>query len=158
MRKLFNGWVTLEGIRWDAVLLGWAAALVGGIVISLVLRALYKLATGFPVERGEVTLSVVTVSLISGFTTHLICGCVVGRRTRRFGGLNGAMTAVFGLLLGLMLAIVLTALGTVFPEGVAVPHACFGLAGEALPAGTALFSFNLFGGYLGGKLGEPYQG
>lgn len=137
--------------------MGWVAALTGGIVISLVLRILYELATSFPVERGEFTLSIVNISLVSGFQAYLIGGYVTGRLARHSGGLNGAMAAVFGLMPGLILALVLGALGMVFPEGVAAPPACFGLNGVALLASSILFLFNLFGGYLGGKLGEPYQ-
>ncbi len=36
-----------------------------------------------------------------------------------------------------------------------MPQAGFGLVGEALLAGLALFLANLVGGCVGGKLGEP---
>jgi uncharacterized membrane protein len=71
------------------------------------------------------------------------------------GGLNGAMTAVFGLILGLVVSAILAVLGVTFAEGVAMPPANFGLAGGVLLAGLVLFLVNLFGGYVGGKLGEP---
>jgi hypothetical protein len=38
---------------------------------------------------------------------------------------------------------------------VAAPPANFGLGGEALVAGLLLFLSDLFGGYVGGELGEP---
>ena len=38
---------------------------------------------------------------------------------------------------------------------VALPPVGFGMAGAALIAGLVLFLVNLFGGYIGGKLGEP---
>lgn len=137
--------------------MGWLVAVLGGVVISLALNLLYELATDFPVERGEFTLSVVVISLVSGFQAYLVAGFVAGRLAQRSGGLNGAMTALFGLITGLILAIVLDTYGVVFPEGVASPPACFGLTTEALLAGLVLFLFNLFGAYLGGQLGEPYR-
>jgi hypothetical protein len=51
--------------------------------------------------------------------------------------------------------LVLALLGIVFAEGVAVPPAGFGLAGAAPVAGLILFLADLFGGFVGGKLGEP---
>ena len=137
--------------------MGWLVAVLGGVVISLALNFLYELATDFPVERGEFTLSVVIISLVSGFQAYLVGGYVAGRLARRSGGLNGTMTALFGLISGVILAIILNVYGVIFPEGVAAPPACFGLTAEALLAGLVLFLFNLFGGYLGGQLGKPYR-
>ncbi len=64
------------------------------------------------------------------------------------------------------MVITLTLFGLVFAKGVAappvgfgfadvVPPASFGFAGTALVAGLILFLVNLFGGFVGGKLGEP---
>ncbi len=71
------------------------------------------------------------------------------------GGLNGAMTAVFGVVLGVILAVILAVFGLIFVEGVAMPPANFGFARGALLAGLTLFLVNVFGGFVGGKLGEP---
>jgi hypothetical protein len=76
-------------------------------------------------------------------------------RGQRRRGLNGAMAAVLGLAVGLVLTTVLAAFGVLFSEGVTVPPAGFGFAGAALLAGLLLFLANLMGGYVGGKLGEP---
>jgi hypothetical protein len=76
-------------------------------------------------------------------------------RGQRRRGLNGAMAAVLGLAVGLVLTTVLAAFGVLFSEGVIVPPAGFGFAGAALLAGLLLFLANLMGGYVGGKLGEP---
>lgn len=157
IEEVSRRWITSDEIRWEAVAVGWLVAVLGGVVISLVLYLSYELVTGFAVERGVFTLSVVSISLASGFQAYLIGGYVAGRLARQSGGLNGAITALFGLVTGLILAIVLDAYGVVFPEGVAAPPACFGLTAEALLAGLLLFLLNLFGGYLGGQLGEPYR-
>ncbi len=146
-----------EGVSWRSVALGWVVAVLVGAVVSPTLRTLYGLVVEPPLERGEFTATVVVISLVSGFLAYLVGGYVAGRSARYSGGLNGAMTAVFGLALGLILASVLAVFGVIFPEGVAVPPACFGLIGEALLAGLILFFVNLFGGYVGGKLGESPQ-
>ncbi len=141
--------------RWGAVAFGWVVAVLAGIVISPILRLLYDLFAEPPVERGELTATLVVISLVSGFLSYLIGGYVAARMARYSGGKHGALTAVFGLILGIILAIVLALFGVVFAEGVAVPPVSFGLAGAAIVAGLVLFMVNLFGGFVGGKLGEP---
>ena len=145
-----------DGIRWGAVSSGWAVAALVGVLISPVLRLLYGLLAKPPIERGEFTASVVVVSLVSGFLSYLIGGYVAARLVRYAGGKHGALTAVIGLIVGIILAVILTFSHITFAEGVAVPPAGFGLVGPALVAGLVLFLINLFGGFVGGKLGEPY--
>lgn len=144
---------TDRGVRWGAVSWGWAVAVFSGIVISFLVRLLYGFFAEPPVERGELTVAV--VSIVSGFLAYLVGGYVAARLARYSGGKHGALTAVFGLVVGIILAVVLALLGLVFTEGVAMPPASFGLSDGALLAGLILFLVNLFGGYVGGKLGEP---
>lgn len=139
------------GTRWIAVVSGWAVAVLAGGVTSFVLRFLFGLFLQPPIERGELTVTLVVLSIVSGFLSYLVGGCVAARMARYSGGKHGALTAVFGLIVGLVLAL----LGIVFAEGVAVPPAGFGLAGAAPVAGLILFLADLFGGFVGGKLGEP---
>lgn len=146
------------GIRWSAVLSGWAVAFLVGIISSTILRSLLSIFLEPPIARGELTLTAVIVSVASGFISYLIGGCVAARIAGSWGGKHGALAAVFGLLVGTILTIILALCGLVFTEGVAVPPVCFGLAGAAPAAGAILFAGNLFGGYVGGKLGEPYRG
>ena len=143
------------GTQWGAVALGWAVAVVGGIVTSTSLRSLYGLLAGPEVERGSFTAAVVVVSLVAGFLSYLAGGYVAARSARRSGRRHGALAAFAGLSAGIVLALVLTPFGVVFAEGVALPPACFGLEGDALLAGLALFLTNLFGGFVGGTMGEP---
>lgn len=144
-----------KGIRWGSVVLGWLVATVAGSLISLLFSGLYGLVDNLPAEGGEITASFVVISLVSGFLAYLAGGFVAGRSAGYSGGLNGAMTAVFGLILGLVVGAILAVLGVTFAEGVAMPPANFGFAGNVLLAGLVLFLVNLFGGYVGGKLGEP---
>ncbi len=69
--------------------------------------------------------------------------------------MNGAMTAVFGVILGIILAIIFLSFDLVLTGAVALPPVSFGMAGMALIAGLVHFLVNLLGGYIGGKLGEP---
>ncbi len=126
-----------------------------GAVISLLLRTLHGVVAEPPVERGEFTAAIVVISLVSGFLAYLVGGFVAAKSARYSGGLNGAMTAVFGVIVGMVLAAIMSIFGVIFAEGVAMPPVNFGLAGSALLAGLILFLINLFGGYVGGELGEP---
>ena len=144
-----------DGIRWGAVGLGCAVAVLAGIVTSASLRWLYGLLAGPEVERGSFTAAVVVVSLVAGFLSYLLGGFVTARAARRSGRKHGALAALAGLGAGVVLALVLTPFGAVFAEGVALPPACFGLEGEAVLAGLALFLTNTFGGFVGGTMGEP---
>ncbi|MDX6380344.1 MAG: hypothetical protein QOI57_1368 [Rubrobacteraceae bacterium] len=141
----------VKGICWGAVALGWVVAVFTGIVISTILRQMYRLLTELPVERGEFTATVVVISSVSGFLSYLIGGYAAAKTARHSGGKHGALTAVFGLIVGIILSLI----GVVFTEGVAVPPAAFGPIGAAWVAGLILFLVNLFGAFVGGKLGEP---
>ena len=141
--------------RWEAVGLGWVVAVLAGIVISSILRLMYGFFAEPPIERGEFTAAVVVVSLLSGFLAYLMGGYAATRLAGYAGGKHGALTAVFGLIAGIVLAAILSLFEIIFAEGVAVPPVSFGLAGAALVAGLLLFLVNLFGGLVGGKLGEP---
>ncbi len=157
-KEIFVGGSTMEGkkdsIRWGAVFSGWAMAVLVGVLISPILRIFYGLFTEPPVERGELTAAIVVISLVSGFLSYLLGGYVAARMARYAGGKHGALTAVVGLIVGIILAVILAFFEIVFAEGVALPPAGFGLVGPALMAGLVLFLINLFGGFVGGKLGE----
>ena len=147
------------GTRWGAVALGWVVAVLAGIVIGTVARQVYGLLARPPVEGGELTATVVVISVVSGFLSYLVGGYAAASMAGHSGGRHGALTAVFGLILGVILAVVLVFFGTVLAEGlvaVAVPPSSFGPIGAAWTAGTLiLFLVNLFAGFVGGKLGEP---
>lgn len=144
-----------KGVRWGSVALGWLVAAVAGALISLLFSGLYGLVDEPATQAGEITAGFVVISLVSGFLAYLAGGFVAGRSAGYSGGLNGAMTAVFGLILGVVVGVILAVLGVTFAEGVAMPPANFGFTGGVLLASLILFCVNLFGGYVGGKLGEP---
>ena len=143
------------GTRWGPCFLGWAVAVFTGLVVSRLLRLLYSSLSELAVGRGELTATLVVISLVAGFLSYLIRDNVAARAAGCSGGKHGALAAVLGLIVGLALAVVLGLFGIVFAEGAALPPVGFGLAGAALLAGILLFLTNLFGGFVGGKLGEP---
>ena len=144
-----------KGVRWGSVALGWLVAAVAGAVIRPLLGALYASLAALPGETGAPNATAVVLALVSGFLAYLLGGFTAARSSGRSGALNGSMTAVLGLALGLAVSAVLVPFDAGFAWGVAAPPANFGLSGEALLAGLLLFLSDLFGGYVGGELGEP---
>ena len=146
------------GIRWDAVVFGWAVAVFVGILTNILFRQIYGLLAEPPVVAGELTATVVVISGTSGFLSYLVGGYAAAKRARHSGGGHGALTAVFGLIVGVVLGIVLVLFAAVLGEGVVevvVPPASVGPIGAVWAFGAILFLINLFGGLVGGKLGEP---
>ena len=143
----------VANFRWEGVALGWLVALPAGLLLGPLFRAAYDATTGSAVTPGKFTAGLVIVSLVSGFLAYLFGGYVAGRFARKAGGLHGAMTAVLGAAMGAVLA----AFGIAVSGGVLV--ALFGLGFGEVTASTAiaLFLAYLFGGYVGGKLGEPSE-
>ena len=136
-------------IRWEGVALGWLVAIPAGLLLSPLLREAYDALTGASVMRGKLTPGLVIVSLVSGFLAYLFGGYVAGKVARRAGGLHGAMTAILGAATGAIL-------GTFDVSG-GILATLIGLGFGEVTASTtlALFLAYLFGGYIGGKLGEP---
>ena len=59
--------------------MGWAVAVLAGLVISPLLRILYTSLSEPPGERGELTATLVVISLAAGFLSYLIGGYVAAR-------------------------------------------------------------------------------
>ena len=146
---------TAQDTRWGAVTLGLATAVLTGVVLSASLRSLYGLLVGPGIERGAFSAATVVVSLVAGFLYYLLGGYLVAKVACRSGRRHGVLSAFAGVVLGILLASALAPFRAVFAEGVALPPACFGLRGDALVAGLVLFVVNLFGGIVGGTVGEP---
>lgn len=145
-----------RGVRWGAVAWGWTVAVLVGLLVNPLLRLLYWALAGTPAESGEITANVAVIAVVSGFLAYLAGGYAAAALAGHSGGKHGALTAVVGLVAGVILAVALSAAGpALIPSGVAMPPANFGLFGAALLAGLVLFAVNLFGGFVGGKLGEP---
>ena len=142
-----------DNIRWEGVALGWLVALPAGLLLGPLLRAAYDAMTGSVVTPEKFTSGLAIVSLVSGFLAYLFGGYVAGKIARRAGGMHGAITAV----LGAVASAVLGAFGIVVSGGILV--ALIGLGFDLVTASTtlSLFLAYLFGGYIGGKLGETSE-
>jgi len=140
-------------IRWEGVALGWLVAIPAGLLLSPILREAYDSLTGASVMPGKLTSGLVIVSLVSGFLTYLFGGYVAGKFARRAGGLHGAMTALLGAATGAVLA----TFGIAASGGVLVALIGVGFGEVTASTALALFLACLFGGYIGGKLGEPSE-
>jgi hypothetical protein len=138
-------------IRWEGVALGWLVAFPAGLLLGPLLRAAYDAMTGSVVTPEKFTSGLAIVSLVSGFLAYLFGGYVAGRFARRAGGLHGAITAI----LGAVASAVLGAFGIVVPGVILVALIGLGFDGVKASTALALFLAYLFGGYIGGKLGEP---
>ena len=147
-----------RGIEPGAVALGWVVAILVGIVLSLILGGIFGLAasgTG-PAITGQTGAGLVIGSLIFGFLAYLAGGYVAGNRANSAKPLNGAMTAVLNLVVGLVLAIIATLLilligGSDFPPG---PIGALSATGGGFVGVLIGFLVNLAGGYAGGKISE----
>ena len=149
-------------INWRAVAIGWVVAVVAGLVIGLILGGLFGLATGPTTGAGGVTVGAGIISIITGFLAYVAGGYVAGRQARVAGPLNGAMTAIFGIIVGIVLAVILVVVGLLLAlisgggGGLQLPSttAGFGFAGGGVLIGLITLIFNSLGGYLGGRLVE----
>ena len=142
-----------ENIRWESIALGWLVALPAGLLLGPPLRGAYGALTGSSVTPGKLTPGLVIVSVVTGFLAYLFGGYVAGRFARRAGGLHGAMTAVLGAAAGAILG----AFGVAVSGGLIFAMIGLGFGGVTASAAFALFLAYLFGGYVGGKLGEPSE-
>jgi len=140
-----------ESIRWESVALGWLVALPTGLLLGPLVRVAYDALSGTTVTPEKFTSGLAIVSLVSGFLAYLLGGYVAGKFARRAGGLHGAMTAI----LGAVASVVLGAFGIVASGGILVALLGLGFGKITLSAALALFIAYVFGGYVGGKLGEP---
>lgn len=71
--------------RWGSIALGWLVAVLAGVLVSPLLRALFGLRADPPGVRGEFTAAVIAF-LISGFLVYLVGGYVVARLAGYPGG------------------------------------------------------------------------
>jgi hypothetical protein len=140
-----------EGVRWESVALGWLVALPTGLLLGPLVRVAYDALTGATVTPEKFTSGLVIISIVSGFLAYLSGGYVAGKLARRAGGLHGAMTAILGAVVGAVLG----ALGIAVSGGILVALLGLSFGKITVSAALALFLAYLFGGYVGGKLGEP---
>ncbi len=142
----------IGGLKLAAVSLGWVVAVLFGSVFS----GIFGLIAGMVGDPQHLIPTLVAAggSLLSGFLAYLVGGFCAARSARTSGGLNGAMIAVLALIMGLLPTVTFTVFSGLSGATLAVPQMSFGAAGGSLLAALILFLVNLFGGYVGGRLGE----
>ena len=150
-----NRALSQRGIQLGAVAIGWVVAIVVAFILGLILTGIFGLSNAGGVSAGEAA-SVGVVGLIAAFLAYLVGGYVAGSRANTAKPLNGAMTAIFGLVLGIILAIILSILllltgGADFPAG---PVGVGGASGGGFISVLIVTLVNLAGGYVGGKIAE----
>jgi hypothetical protein len=133
------------------VALGWLVAFPAGLLLGPLLRAAYDAMTGSVVTPERLTSGLVIISIVSGFLAYLFGGYVAGKLARRAGGLHGAITAIVGAAAGTILG----GLGIAVSGGILVALPDLGFGKITVSATLALLLAYVFGGYVGGKLGEP---
>lgn len=154
-----------ERLNWRAVILGWAVAIVTGVIVNIVFEAAHVLLFGGEaLSTANFTTAVVAISLVSGFLAHFAGGYVAGRRANFNGGLHGVMVAILGFLFVVLAVAVVSAIAVataglfLIEGGIPFPSVTLGFAGGALLASLALLLLNVIGGFFGGKLGEWERG
>ncbi|MGH3088265.1 MAG: hypothetical protein ACRDSJ_13205 [Rubrobacteraceae bacterium] len=157
------------GLDWLASFLGFVFAGVAGAVLFLLL-SLVVVPFGVSIQvGGELGPAQITALVLLGvliFLTFLFGGYVAGRLARFDGGRNGAMSAVWALILvvaGLIIASFLP--GSVgesmrdFIQGSVMPLAGqvrdLGVIGAVVAAVAVLIA--ILGGIVGGRLGGRYH-
>lgn len=157
------------GVDWLASFLGFVFVAVAGAVFTSI-ASLVLVPFGFSLDLGgvggvtEITTLVILAVLI--FFAYLFGGYVAGRLARFDGGRNGAMTVVWGIVVGALLLAVFGILpGALFDmvrnflsENVTPVFLNLldaGLVGLAVLAGALLMAF--LGGIAGGRLGSRYH-
>ena len=133
--------------------IGLARGHPGGTVVEPALAGAYDALTGASLLPGKLTSGLAIVSLVSGFLAYLFGGYVAGKFARRAGGLHGAMTAI----LGVAASAILGTFGVAVSGGILVTLIGLGFGEVTASTALTLFVAYLFGGYIGGKLGEPSE-
>ncbi|WP_049761177.1 hypothetical protein [Rubrobacter xylanophilus] len=142
-------------LSWAAVALGWLVAACAGAGLTALLKRLYPVAVGAPVGADGTSLGLAVVLAVSGFLAYLLGGYVAGRRAGASGGINGAMTGLLGLCVGGVLVSALPPAGDALARDGLLPPAALGFALGSAPVVALLSGATLFGGCVGGLMGEP---
>lgn len=131
----------------------WISIIVGAAFVALASLAIFLFAPSVGITGFAITV-------FSYILVYSVGGLIAGRLARSWGGLNGVLAAVAGLLLGRFMSNtlgmyivvnVLTDLGN-GPPGDAVNVPTGSAMGMAFGWGGVVIA--LLGGYLGGRLGE----
>ena len=158
------------GVDWLASFIGCVFAIVCSAILLLFFAGLVLNSLGFTLnlQGRDIDAVVITGLVIVGlvlFVSYFFGGYVAGRLARFDGGLNGAATVLWGILLSAILLVGSFLPGPFFEllrgfvQNSVLPTIGglteIGLAGAAIIVGALLLE--LLGGFLGGRLGNLYH-
>lgn len=158
------------GVDWLASFIGCVFAIVCSAILLTLFAGLVLNSLGFTLnlQGRNIDAVVITGLVIIGlvlFVSYFFGGYVAGRLARFDGGLNGAATVLWGILLSAILLVASFLPGPLFEllrgfvQNSVLPTIGglteIGLAGAAIIVGALLLE--LLGGFLGGRLGNLYH-
>jgi hypothetical protein len=158
------------GVDWLASFIGCVFAILCSAILLLFFAGLVLNSLGFTLslQGRDIDAFVITGLVIVGlvlFVSYFFGGYVAGRLARFDGGLNGAATVLWGILLSAILLVGSFLPGPFFEllrgfvQNSVLPTIGglteIGLAGAAIIVGALLLE--LLGGFLGGRLGNLYH-
>ena len=158
------------GVDWLASFIGCVFAIVCSTILLLFFSGLVLNPLGFTLDlRGrEIDTAIITGLVIVGlvlFVSYFFGGYVAGRLARFDGGLNGAATVLWGVLLSAILLVGSFLPGPLFRflqefvQSNVLPTIGglteTGLVGAGIIVGVLLLE--LLGGFLGGRFGNLYH-
>ena len=158
------------GVDWLASFIGCIFAIVCSAILLLFFSGLVLNPLGFTLDlRGrEIDAAVITGLVVIGlvlFVSYFFGGYVAGRLARFDGGLNGAATVLWGVLLSAILLVGSFLPGPLFRflqefvQNNVLPTIGglteTGLVGAGIIVGVLLLE--LLGGFLGGRFGNLYH-
>lgn len=138
----------LAGLAMLAILTGVAGAILGGIGV----------ADGFAAR--DLSIGGLIAGVLVLFLAFLVAGWVAGRMSRYDGARNGLMTAVWALVLAAVMTGIGAWLGAEFDvvERLNLPQwFSSDFTAGAIISGIVGILAMLFGGWLGGKLGDRWH-
>jgi hypothetical protein len=150
------------GFDFPASIGGMLAALATLAILSGVLGSILG---GLAIDEGlsatrELTVGALIASVVVLFLAFLVGGWVAGRMARYDGGKNGLMTAVWGLVLAALFTGIGAWVGAEFDlaDRLNLPRwfSSDWVAGAVI-AGVLGIAAMLFGGWLGGRIGERWH-
>ncbi|CAN5519053.1 hypothetical protein BH24ACT22_BH24ACT22_19840 [soil metagenome] len=134
--------------------LNWTGVLIGAVLAVTITTAV---GSFFPATTGDLAEPATLISIVVSFLAYLAGGYLAGLMTGHSGGINGLMVAVMGfflnIIVGAVLAVVVTATGGSLPQ----PNpGSVDVTGAAIAAGASL-GLTFLGGYVGGVFGERFS-
>ncbi len=131
--------------------LNWTGILVGAVLAVTMTTTIGSL---FPTSTGDLAEPATMISILVSFLAYLAGGYLAGILAGHSGGVNGLMVAVMGFFLNIIVGAVLAVVVTATGDSLQQPNPdSVDVTGVAIAAGASL-GLTFLGGYVGGVFGE----